>query len=208
MDTFEKGRIAENIVADMFKASGWQVFRYGYEHTLPALASLDKKIIGKAADYIRHQPDLIVVNKKQEAFFIEVKFRSNSKLISEDLFAYPNCFVFLLDKNYIYAQSTYYLYKKHADFTNLRNIYHFRDIEHNVIISTINKLRRKLGDETLMGQIGGKLIEKITGKHFAKPKYCGTFVNTDQSDGSRSNNNGAGNNWSKRFYRGRSFQRS
>ncbi|MFC1742293.1 hypothetical protein ACFL3V_07195, partial [Nanoarchaeota archaeon] len=77
MDPMTKGKKAEKLIADLFKEAGFKVIKYGYEHTVKELADRYNLIKGPAAQYIRHQPDFIVVNKKNEAFFIEVKHRSN-----------------------------------------------------------------------------------------------------------------------------------
>ena len=76
MNGMQKGKLAENIVKDMFKEAGFKVINQGYEYTVPALVDRYNPIQGKATEYIRHQPDFIVVNKRNEAFFVEVKFRT------------------------------------------------------------------------------------------------------------------------------------
>jgi len=164
MDNMKKGKVAEKIISDMFNEAGFKVINYGYEHTVPELVNRYNPVIGKAAEYIRHQPDLIVVNKSNEAFFVEVKFRKEGLLKDKHLFNYPNCYVILLTKDLILAQSTYYLFKKGVNFLNLNKMPPFSNIPYTIIEKYVNKLRRTLGDESFGGQIVKKAIKKYT-KH-------------------------------------------
>lgn len=168
----EKGRKAERIVEDLFREAGFNVIKYGYENTVPELTPRNNGSIikGKAGDYIRHQPDFIVVNNHNEAFFVEVKFRSKYILPDREIFPYPNCFVVLLDKKYIQAQSTYYLFNKNRNFERLNEMPPFKSISSVLIGKYVQRLRRELGDETLGKQIKGKLIKKLFGEDIVKPK--------------------------------------
>lgn len=162
MHPMAKGKIAEKIVVDLFKEAGFEVVRYGYEYNLKQLAQRKPKITGKAADYIRHQPDLIVVNKRGEAFFVEVKFRSKVIMPERDIFPYPSCYVVLLTKGAILAQSTYYLFAKKKNFQLLNQMPPFKNIPYPLIEKYIMRLRRQLGDDTLVTQYMGKLVGKFT----------------------------------------------
>lgn len=167
---FEKnlkiGRKAEKIVVNLFKEAGWKVYNYGWEYTLPKLVGT--KIIGKAADYIRHMPDLVVVNERNEAFFIEVKFRSKGEINLDHIFNYPNSYVVLLNKQGILGQSTNYLYNKSKDFTYFINLPPFRNFSRDLLKKYSDKIRRELGDENLFGQIIEKTATKLIGKSFKK----------------------------------------
>jgi hypothetical protein len=171
MDSWEKGRKAEKIVGDLFKEAGFKVVKYGYEYTVPELTyekNGNKVIKGKAAEYIRHQPDFIVVNDMNEAFFIEVKHRSSQIFPDKDIFPYPNCYVVLLTKDFILAQSTSKLFSQKESFEYLTNMPPFKNIPKDLILKYIKKLRRTLGDESLKGQLLEKWIKKITGKSLIK----------------------------------------
>ena len=75
MESMKKGKIAEKIVEEMFKQSGFKVRSAGYESTFTDLADRDNLLQGPAAKYIRHHPDFIVVDKHNNAYLIEVKYR-------------------------------------------------------------------------------------------------------------------------------------
>ncbi len=165
----QKGKTAENIVKEMFESAGFKVIRYGYEHTVPSLADKENLITGRASDYIRHQPDLIVVNEHNEAFFVEVKFRSY-KIADREIFNYPNCYVILLTKYGIYAQSTRFIHKIGSPFVHLNKMPPFRNIPQSIIETSEWKLRRKLGNETLISQLGEMVVEKITKKKLEQYK--------------------------------------
>lgn len=168
----EAGRKAERIVEDLFREAGFKVVKYGYEYTVPELTpkNFGSLIKGRAGDYIRHQPDFIIVNPYGEAFFVEVKFRSSYIQPEREIFPYPNCYVILLDKNFIHSQSTYYLFNKHQDFYRLNDMPPFKNISSELIYKYVKRLRRELGDETLGKQIKEKIIKTIFGEEIKKPK--------------------------------------
>ncbi len=162
MDSMQKGKKAEKIVSDMFKEAGFKVVKYGYEYTVSELADRNNLIKGRAAEYIRHQPDFIIVNKENEAFFIEVKFRSTKIVPEKDIFPYPNCYVVLLSKSFILAQSTKYLFQYGARFQPITKLPPFKDIPYTIIKKYVDRVRRDLGDDTLSSQLLGKLVENYT----------------------------------------------
>jgi hypothetical protein len=170
MNNMEKGKTAEKIIENMFKEAGFKVIKYGYEYTVPGLADGRNPIQGLASQYIRHQPDFIVVNKRNEAFFVEVKFRTEGILKNKDLFPYPNCYVLLLTRDMIMAQSTKYLYKRGVNFQNITKMPPFAKIPYDIIDKYVKKLRRTLGDETFIGQKVEGIVKKITGKKMQGPK--------------------------------------
>ncbi len=156
------GKIAEKIVKELFEEAGYEVIRYGYEYTVPRLARRKIKIIGEAADYIRHQPDFVVINKKNEAFFVEVKFRSSGVIKKEHMFYYPSCYVVFLTPTLILGQSLEKVYKYGDKFEMLNTLEPFKYIPSKLISKYVNKTRRMLGDETLFGQWLTHILEKIT----------------------------------------------
>ena len=74
-----KGRMAESLVSEILREAGNQVYRFGYESTLQNLTQVEKVFDRhtEIGEKIRSIPDLLVINKKGEPFFIEVKFRWN-----------------------------------------------------------------------------------------------------------------------------------
>ncbi len=165
MDSMEKGRAAEKIVSDLFEEAGFKVIKYGYEYTVRELADKSNLIQGKAAEYIRHQPDFIVVNKRNEAFFVEVKHRSKTIMPDREIFNYPNCYVVLLTKGHILAQSTKFLFQKRVTFGLLTDMPPFSSIPPSLIEKYILRIRRELGDDTLVEQFMGAFIAKLTNRN-------------------------------------------
>jgi len=185
MDSMEKGKTAENIVMDLFKEAGFKVYRYGYEHLLPELADRENLLQGRAAQFIRHQPDLVVVNKRNEAFFVEVKFRSNY-ILAKDIFNYPEGYVVLLTKGWVLAQSTRYIHQKGWNFASLNKMPPFRGISSELLGKYSKIIKRKLGDETWTGQKFENFFEKITGKKFVQPAWpTNALINPDRPKAKR-----------------------
>ena len=137
---------------------------------------MNKKIKGKASEYIRHMPDFVIVNKRNEAFFVEVKFRKKSLIEIKDIFNYPNCYVILLTKNGILAQSTKYIYKYGYGFSYIKHMPPFENIKKDLIDKYSKRIRRNLGDENIIGQLIEKTAENITGKKFPEPYIKVTLV--------------------------------
>ena len=71
--------MAESLVSEILREAGNQVYRFGYESTLQNLTQVEKVFDRhtEIGEKIRSIPDLLVINKKGEPFFIEVKFRWN-----------------------------------------------------------------------------------------------------------------------------------
>ncbi len=76
-----KGRMAEVLVEELLKKSGNKVYRFGYEAITQNLVQPDEIFSGntEVGKKIRTIPDFIVVNKKGEPEFVEVKFRWNAE---------------------------------------------------------------------------------------------------------------------------------
>jgi len=110
-----KGRVAEAIVRCMFEDLGFEVIPYGYEHTCPTLASKTRPIQGDVKNHIRKAPDFIIVDKKGNANFIEVKYRSDGKFRRESDYPFRDCYIILLTKEYIGIEQ----YKNLDDETSL-----------------------------------------------------------------------------------------
>ncbi len=81
-----KGRMAEALVSEILREAGNQVYRFGYESTLQNLTQVEKVFDrhSEIGEKIRAIPDLLVINKKGEPFFIEVKFRWHQEWHDDD----------------------------------------------------------------------------------------------------------------------------
>lgn len=81
-----KGRIAEAIIEELLKASGNDVYRFGYESILQNLvqrrANFDRR--NKNAHQLQSIPDFVVLNPEGNNFFLEVKFRANPEWLLKD----------------------------------------------------------------------------------------------------------------------------
>jgi len=82
-----KGRMAESLVSEILHEAGNQVYRFGYESILQNLTQVERVFdrdceVGKK---IRDIPDLLVINKKGEPFFVEVKFRWSPEWHKDDI---------------------------------------------------------------------------------------------------------------------------
>ncbi len=72
-----KGRMGEALVTEILHEAGNQVYRFGYESTLQNLTQVEEVFDrhSEIGEKIRSIPDLLVINKNREPFFVEVKFR-------------------------------------------------------------------------------------------------------------------------------------
>ncbi len=80
-----KGRMAETLVEELLRASGNEVYRFGYEAVLQNLTQIQDRFdrLNKASERIRIFPDFIVLDRKGGPAFVEVKFRWDSRLDQE-----------------------------------------------------------------------------------------------------------------------------
>ena len=87
-----KGRIAETLVEEMFKKSGYIVYRFGYEAILENISQLRQ--LGKdlqnsdTLDKIRSIPDFLVISPNGSVQLIEVKYSSSATLSKSALHKY------------------------------------------------------------------------------------------------------------------------
>ncbi len=96
-----KGRLAEAIVRCMFEDLGFEVIPYGYEHTCPTIARKSNLIKGDVKNLIRKAPDFIIVDKENNAHFIEVKYRKNGTYNKEPDYPFRDCYIIFLTDKYI-----------------------------------------------------------------------------------------------------------
>ncbi len=72
-----KGRMAETLVEELLKQSGNIVYRFGYEALVQNLVQLESSFDrnSEIGERIRAIPDFIVIDKRGNPSFVEVKFR-------------------------------------------------------------------------------------------------------------------------------------
>lgn len=98
-----KGRIAENLIQELFLSEGYQVYKYGIENNYPFLLQQIKSTESQQALSLRIAPDLIIYDpENRQVYYAEVKFcfsgrfnlRSN---IDRDDYqkSYPNTLFFI-----------------------------------------------------------------------------------------------------------------
>lgn len=77
LENILKGRMAETLVEELLRQSGNAVYRFGYEAIVQNLAQLNECFdrYCEVGEKIRAIPDFIVVDRKGEPDFVEVKFR-------------------------------------------------------------------------------------------------------------------------------------
>lgn len=78
-----KGSIAETLIEQMLRYSGYLVYRFGYESVLQHIKNVDIKE-GNVKKILQSMPDFIVVDKNGNADIVEVKFRFDGKLDKHD----------------------------------------------------------------------------------------------------------------------------
>ncbi len=73
-----KGRIAEQLMQDLFQQSGYNVFNFGLERLHPGLSKLIAFNNYTTSKSLRYMPDFVVQSSiNGELFYLEVKFRAN-----------------------------------------------------------------------------------------------------------------------------------
>ena len=104
-----KGSIAEAIIERLFIQLGFNVFKFGMEHTIPSImGEFENK--DQNSLLIRQMPDF-VINKNGRSHFIEVKFRSKGCFTGTDLlnkhptYNFPDAIIVLVTKKHIKAIS-------------------------------------------------------------------------------------------------------
>ncbi len=81
-----KGRIAETLVEELLRQSGNIVYRFGYEAIVQNLIQLEESFDrnSEVGERIRVMPDFIVIDKKGNPTFVEVKFRRKTEFCGSD----------------------------------------------------------------------------------------------------------------------------
>jgi len=162
MDNIKKEQIAKSTVKNLFEEAGFKVFRYSFEHLLPELAG-EKSLRGPVAQFIKQQPDFVVLNKENEAFFIKVKFESNC-VLEKDAFNYPDCYIVLLTKEGVLAQSTKYVQHKGWKFDCLNKFHPFKEISSELLKKYSGTANKKFDDKLWTALEYQEFVKKKTGK--------------------------------------------
>ena len=86
-----KGRIAENLIRDLFINSGYNIFNYGLERIHPSLSKALRSNNFKTGKALRFMPDFVVQSSQTgDLFYLEVKFRANGEFKFDETYQdYP-----------------------------------------------------------------------------------------------------------------------
>lgn len=80
-----KGRMAENLIQDLFINSGYNIFNHGLERLHPGLSRTLRNNNQKLSKALRYMPDFVVQsNKDGSLFYLEVKFRADGKFFFDE----------------------------------------------------------------------------------------------------------------------------
>lgn len=94
-DTFNlntlKGRMAEQMIQDLFNRNNYNVFNYGLERIHPFLSTMLRENYHTTSKALRFMPDFVVQSTKTgDLFYLEVKFRANGYFAFDDKYKdYP-----------------------------------------------------------------------------------------------------------------------
>ena len=84
-----KGRIAETLVEEMFKKSGYMVYRFGYEAILENLSQNRRELQeSDTLEKIKSIPDFLVVSQNGSVQLIEVKYSGTGNIQKSKLNKY------------------------------------------------------------------------------------------------------------------------
>jgi hypothetical protein len=98
-----KGRIAEDVVEELFTQLNFKVYRFGAERVLSGLLNRENRFEGDkdTAKRISEMPDFIIT-KDNHVYFIEVKYRGDAatNFRPPSDYAYPEAFIVVLSTLY------------------------------------------------------------------------------------------------------------
>jgi len=109
-----KGRIAETIFEEMFRASEeLTIIPVGYEHTTPILAQFQHHAqVKEVLENLKSAPDFALISQdKSQVYLVEVKYRSSLKdasileIAQETKTRWNPCFLFVATQNNFYFSS-------------------------------------------------------------------------------------------------------
>lgn len=80
-----KGRMAEQLMQELFIQSNYNVFNYGLERLHPSLSKTLKDNYHRTSKELRFMPDFVVQSKENgDLFYLEVKFRANGSFYFDE----------------------------------------------------------------------------------------------------------------------------
>jgi hypothetical protein len=86
-----KGRMAEQLIQDLFNRNGYNVFNYCLERIHPFLSTMLRDNYQTTSKALRFMPDFVVQSTQTgDLFYLEVKFRANGNFAFEEKYKdYP-----------------------------------------------------------------------------------------------------------------------
>lgn len=86
-----KGRMAEQLIQDLFSRNDYNVFNYGLERIHPFLSQTIRLDNHTTSKNLRYMPDFVVQSSETgDLFYLEVKFRANGCFEFDDTYKdYP-----------------------------------------------------------------------------------------------------------------------
>jgi hypothetical protein len=95
----------QTLIRELFLSLGYNVFHYGMERSVPGIANLLKQTNTPVAREIRSMPDFIIQDpRKNEVYFVEVKYRANETFSIKDLpkdYPWSNAYFIIVSKRHI-----------------------------------------------------------------------------------------------------------
>lgn len=142
-----KGKIAEAIFEEMFRASGeFTVLPIGYEHTTPTLAQHQHLLeVKQVLDNIRNAPDFALISQdNKNVFLVEVKYRSELnkeeilEIAKDTLIRWNPCFLFVATKDNFYFSPCSSIANSEGEIEKLRESWIKKDIQEK-FLSLLNE---------------------------------------------------------------------
>ena len=130
-----KGKVMEEIAELLFRELGYRVIHYGYEHTVRELAqNINRNQKSSILELIRKQPDFIIIDEKtNEPFFLEVKYRKNGILKLKKNIEISDEFEDFLEEELFWdeKETLYLVFSKKEPYIQINNINY---LEHKGLI--------------------------------------------------------------------------
>jgi hypothetical protein len=141
------GKRAEKLIHEMMIELGFKVFHFGYEYIFPQLADRSNLLQGQAGQLIRSIPDFLIVDQKtNRAYLIEVKFRNNAELDENDRSDFPEMHIVLVSPQGISIADNNYIMDNPDNeecFCLLTEIGPFKHKNKDIIMKYVRKAREE-----------------------------------------------------------------
>ncbi|MCX6231150.1 MAG: hypothetical protein NTZ33_06360 [Bacteroidetes bacterium] len=113
-----KGRMAEQLIQDLFIQNDYNVFNYGLERLHPSLSKMIKFNDHTTSKELRYMPDFVVQSTLNgDLFYMEVKFRANGYFAFDekyDNYPYRNAWFVIVSPDKIQCMHYKHLKKGNA----------------------------------------------------------------------------------------------